>query len=321
MAILPLSVTVRAFFRRARAGCTAPTTRTLVALFVLFSPRIGGAPRDDGLRAPAIGTQPRYSSSVNLVEVYVTVTGADGEPVTGLSREEFEIEEDGVPQTITVFAPGSLPLSVALAIDRSWSMTHGWLALAKGAARSVLDGLRPGDRAMVVAIGSEVKVVAPLSEDLGAWMTAVDSLETWGTTPLHDAVIDALDLIRSSPGRRALILISDGSDRYSSATAGQALERARRADVIAYPVAVGRTRPPFFVELAALTGGRSFEAVDLRALRAAVSAIGHELRDQYLLGYTPAKPIVPNAEQWRSLRVSARRDGVRVRAREGYWAR
>jgi VWFA-related protein len=295
--------------------------RTLVALLALASLRVGGALPHDGLRAAAAGIQARYSSGVNLVEVYATVTGADGEPVTRLSREAFEIDEDGVPQAITVFAAGDLSLSVALAIDRSWSMTDGRLALAKGAARSFLDGLRPGDRAMVVAIGSGVDVVTALSADRPAWMAAVDSLQRWGTTPLYDAVIECLNLVQPSPGRRALILLSDGDDRYSSATASEALERARRADVIVYPAAVGRTRPLFFAELAALSGGRSFEAGDGRALRAVFSTISRELRSQYLFGYTPAKPIVPNAGQWRSIRVSVRRDGVRVRARDGYWAK
>lgn len=312
---------MRACCSGARTVSGESTTRKKVVLVGLAWLLAGSTPPHDPLRANPVEVQARYSSGVNLVEVYATATSPVGEPLTGLPREAFEIEENGVPQTITVFAAGDFPLSVALAIDRSWSMAGERLAVAKEAARAFLDALGPDDRAMVLAVGSDVEVVAPLAAGRSAWGTAVDSLQPWGTTPLYDAIIDGIDLIQPSSGRRALIMLSDGNDRYSEATGGQALERARRADVIVYPIAVGKTRPVVFAELAALTGGRSFEARDGRALRATFSAISNELRHQYLLGYTPTRPIVPNGEEWRSIRVTARKGGVRVRARDGYWAK
>ena len=309
---------MRLLFRRARTRSAVLTARALVTFIALVTIS-AGAP--GGASPAAHRMQPRYCSGVNLVEVYATVTLADGAPVSGLAREDFELTEDGVPQAITIFAAGNLPLSVALAIDRSWSMTEARFLAAKEAARSFLDGLGPGDRAMILAIGSEVEAVTALSRDRLAWTAGVDSLRRWGTTPLYDAVIAGLDLVDSSPGRRALILLSDGDDRYSSATARQALERARRADVIVYPVAVGKNHPPFFAELVALAGGRSFQADDVRRLRAVLSTISREMRSQYLLGYTPTRPITPGAEHWRTIRVNTRKEGARVRARDGYWAK
>ena len=71
----------------------------------------------------------------------------------------------------------------------------------------------------------------------------MSSLTPWGTTGLHDAVIQSIDAIQAATGRRALVLLSDGSDRYSKATAGEALDRARRSDVMIYPIAIGGRAP------------------------------------------------------------------------------
>jgi Ca-activated chloride channel family protein len=264
---------------------------------------------------------PQFTSGVNVVEVYATVTDERGEPVRGLDRSAFQIKEDGEPQTISAFTAADFPLSVAVAVDRSFSMAGDRLAVAKSAARVFLGELRPQDEAMVIAVGSTLDVVAPLSTDRNAQFAALSRLDAFGTTGLHDAIIRAIEAVQPARGRRALVLLSDGNDRYSEATASEALERARRADVMIYPIALGRTRPPLFAELATLTGGRSFHLRDTKTLPDTLRAIARELREQYLLGYTPARPIVAGSNEWRSISVTVNRPGVRVRARDGYTAR
>jgi VWFA-related protein len=260
----------------------------------------------------------QFTSGVNLVEVYASVTNGGGEPVTGLAQGDFELREDGAVQTISTFAAGEFPLSAAVAIDRSFSMAGSRLALAKSAARAFLQELRPQDQAMVMAIGSEVQTVAPLSTDRVAQLDAVARLDAFGTTGLHDAIVRAIDTVQPATGRRALVLLSDGSDRYSDASVTEALDRARRADVMIFPVAFGETRPPLFAELATLTGGRSYQARDAAALTAALRAIVRELHQQYLLGYTPSRPVVAGGDEWRSITVTVKRPEVQVRARDGY---
>ena len=107
-------------------------------------------------------SRPRFSSSVQAVEVYATVTDASGEPVAGLRADDFELDDDGRRQSITTFAEGAFPLTVALGVDRSLSMAGEPLRLARRAADSFLRQLRPGDRSMVVAISADADVVAPL---------------------------------------------------------------------------------------------------------------------------------------------------------------
>jgi Ca-activated chloride channel family protein len=262
----------------------------------------------------------QYRSGVNAVEVYAAVVDAAGAPVTGLSRDDFTLLEDGQPQTISTFAEADFPLSVAIALDRSFSMT-GQLRSAVSASRVFLEQLRPADQSMIVAIGSEIETLAPLGHDRAAQLRTLDKVQPWGTTGLHDAIIWSIDAIQSAAGRRALVLLSDGSDRYSTATAQDALDRARRSDVMVYPIALGRLRPPLFAELAVLTGGRSFQPRDADQLTLAMKTITNELRHQYLLGYTPSRPIVAGDERWRAITVRVNRANVTVRARDGYVAR
>jgi Ca-activated chloride channel homolog len=269
-----------------------------------------------GFAAPAA---PQFTSGVNVVEVYATVTDQSGEPVRGLTRDDFVVREDNQAQTISTFAAGDFPLSAAVAVDRSFSMAAGGrLAVSKAAAKAFLGELRASDEAMVLAIGSTVETVAPRSTRRDEQSAAIDRLDAWGNTGLHDAIIAGIDGVQDAKGRRALILLSDGDDRYSTATAANALSRARRSDVMVYPIAVGRTRPSLFVELAALTGGRSFHVRDPKQLADTLRGIARELRYQYLLGYTPTRPIVAGEESWRSIAVTVNRPGVRVRARDGY---
>lgn len=288
-----------------------PDSTILIALALVSLPllaRVDSAPR-------------QFTSGVNVVEVYAAVTDADGKPVTGLRREDFTVLEDGQPQSVSAFAAGDFPLSVAVALDRSFSMGAKQLPAAVSAARTLLGELRPQDQSMVVAIGSEIEVIAPLSTDRPAQQRALSALQPWGTTGLHDAIVESVEAIQAAKGRRALVLLSDGSDRYSKASASTALDRARRSDVMIYPVAFGRNRPPLFAELAALTGGRSFQPRDPAQLNSTMRAIADELRHQYLLGYTPARPIVSGGEQWRTINVRVERPGLTVRARDGYLAK
>ena len=263
----------------------------------------------------------QFISGVNLVEVYATVTDERGEPVRGLDRSAFEVRENGGLQVISTFTAGDFPLSVAVAVDRSFSMAGTRLEQARSAARVFLGELRPSDEATVIAIGSTVEVLAPLSTDRNVLFDALARLDAFGTTGLHDAIIRAIDAVQQARGRRALVLLSDGNDRYSQASASDALERARRSDVMVYPIALGRTRPPLFAELATLTGGRSLHVRDATTLPDTLRAIARELREQYLLGYSPSRPIVAGSDEWRAITVTVNRPNVRVRARDGYTAK
>jgi Ca-activated chloride channel family protein len=175
---------------------------------------------------------------------------------------------------------------------------------------------------MVVAIGNNAEVIAPLSTDRVGQAQAIAALDAWSTTSLYDSVIVALDRLEPEKGRQALIVFSDGADRYSEATSGQVLARARRSQALVYPITMGKTRVPASVELATLTGGRSFLLRDAKELDRTLTTIARELRYQYLIGYVPSAPQKPGMHEWRAIRVTLKNptNGLRVRARDGYTA-
>ena len=249
--------------------------------------------------------------------MYATVTDAKGRPVTGLSREDFTVLEDDVPQPVTTFLGGDFPAAVALAIDRSFSMKGTPLVMARTAARVFVASLKPEDRVMLISISGEVDVLAPLSTDRQPLLNALDTLDPWSSTSLYDALIRSLDLLEHETGRRAIVVLSDGEDRYSTAQDSDVLNRARRSDVLMYPIAIDRDRPALFAELASLTGGRSFHLRDASRLQATLQSIAADLGAQYLLGYTPGRPLAED-DEWRSISVRVNRPGMTVRARSGY---
>lgn len=263
----------------------------------------------------------QFTSTVNLVEVYASVIDSKGEPVRSLTADDFEILENGEPQKISAFTAGDVPLTVALALDRSFSMAGKPLTIVKGAARAFLNALRPEDEAVIIGIGSQVDVLTPTRTARAEQAAVIQSMTAWGTTPLYDTITAAIDTVDGARGRRALVILSDGDDRYSESTAAEALARARRSNVMVYPIAIGRTRPPFFAEISTLTGGRSFHARGLEGLEETLATVAEQLREQYLLGYSPSRPPVSGANEWRSITVRVKKPGVSVRARDGYYVR
>lgn len=255
------------------------------------------------------------------MEVYAAVTDASGRAVKDLPREAFRIFEDDSPQEISAFVASEFPASVALAIDRSFSMAGKPLETARTAGRTFVTSLKPDDRAMLIGISGEVEVLAPLTADKAPLLKALDELEPWSSTSLYDALIKSLDLLEGQTGRRAIVVLSDGEDRYSQANAADVITRARQSDVLIYPIAIGRKRTPVFGELAAVSGGRSFFLKNPRELATTLRTIAEDLRSQYLIGYAPADAGAGEGSEWRSIRVTVNRPGLRVRARSGYSTR
>lgn len=274
-------------------------------------------------RTPSSHLRPsaaQFSAAVRQVELYASVTGPDGRSVRNLTAQDFVVAEDGTPQEVATFAAGEFPAAVALAIDRSVSMKGRPLEIARAAARVFIDALRPDDRAMLIGIGGAVQVLAPLGVDRAPMYAALDALDAWSVTTLHDAIIASLDLLEDEPGRRAIVVLSDGLDSFSRADEAAVLARARRSNVLVYAIAVSRNRSTLFAELATVSGGQSFHLRNPKALATTLQAIAEDLRWQYLLGYQPARPWGAMAE-WRSIGVTLARPGARVRARSGYTTR
>ena len=205
-------------------------------------------------------------------------------------------------------------------MDRSFSMSGEKLNLARQAARLFVTALAARRRGHGAGGGERDRDDHTASPGPGGRGDEVGRDPTVGhRRRLYDVIVKSLDMPYTKTRRRALLAISDGFDRYSDTTAADVIDRARRSDVLVYPVAIGKGRPPVLAELASVTGGHSFNVDDPKKLEATLSTIARELRSQYLLGYAPARTPASESE-WRSIDVQINRPGARVRARDGYYS-
>lgn len=282
---------------------------------------------DDGSRAEEVRflNAPRYLEEVDvkLVELFTTVTDRSGRLVRDLTREEFEVREDGRPQTIVKFElVEDLPLTVALVIDTSTSMADS-LAEAKQAALGFLHNIiTRRDRVFAVSFDDRPRLLIPPTDDVVAVEEALEAQVSEGWTSLHDAVVTSLYYFRGIRGRRAMVLLSDGDDTASSMPYRDALEYARRSGVAIYSIGLDIGSLKIGVrnklnELAQETGGRSFVISRAEQLSGTYQQIEQELRSQYLLAYNSDRPT-PDGE-FRHVEVRARKGKLKARTISGYY--
>ena len=258
-------------------------------------------------------------SHVDAVLVPVIVTDG-GQFVRGLKRQDFEIFEDGVTQSIAALVTEDEPLDLVLAIDISGSMEHA-LADVKAAVKQLLAKLRPGDAATLVGFNDTMFIAAEREKDRQAREEAVDLLASWGGTALYDATVRVLDLVSREWGRKGLVIFSDGDDRNSLTTRENAMARVQATDAMLYTIGFGggATTPLLRSSLenyARSTGGRPFFPRDARDLDGVFDEIVSELANQYVLSYSPTNLKQDSA--WRNIKVQVRKGSYDIRARRGY---
>lgn len=269
--------------------------------------------------------------NVNLVNVFVNVTDARGAPVAGLSEANFSLKEDGHPQKIAVFERQSdMPLSIVLAIDTSGSVRKD-LGLEQRAARQFVHALlRPVDRLELIDFNSEVRQVVPFTNQIRRIDWGLDHLSKGPATALYSAVYLASEGLTDQPGRKVLVLISDGGNTVEGTGYAQALEQAVRAQAMVYsiidvPVEADAGRDTggehAMITLSRETGGKYYYA-DSGNLERAFQQVSEDLRTQYLLGYYP-KPRVTDSD-YRAISVTLKNlpptAQYTVRNRSGYYA-
>ena len=268
------------------------------------------------LLATAAPVWAQFGATTELVEVYATVLDPAGAPVQGLTSGDFEVLENGQLQPITQFTAGEFPLSLAVVIDRSFSMGGARIDAARAGARRLIDQLRVRDRLLVLGIGGKAEVLAGFDAPRATARRAAETAQVWGTSPIGDVVAHGIDAVKGEPGRRAVVIWSDGDEREATVERDDVLQRARQSGVLVYAVAMGAAPSPLLTSLASLSGGRLLEARNRRAAEEAAATVATELRHQYLIGYAPPK----GPAGWRDITVRVTRPRLTVRARKGYEA-
>jgi len=242
---------------------------------------------------------PRFDVATTLVLIPATVTDSLNRFVLGLQKQDFHLFEDGVEQTITHFSGEDAPLSVGLAFDTSGSMGDK-LRISRQAALQFLKTVNPQDEALLVEFNDRAALVSGFTSQIEEIQSKLISLQPHGLTAMLDAAEMALrEMKKAKNPRKAILIVSDGGDNNSRYSASEIQSLVREADVQIYamgvfeaPIFSGLTKeeisgPRLLSELAEQTGGRAFSASDPNDLPSVATRVGIELRNQYVLAYSP----------------------------------
>ena len=290
------------------------------------------------LLAPASvqGQQPLFTSRIDLVHLGVTVVDREGNLVTDLTRDDFEVLEDGRPQEVRYFSLGlasdaeTIPLHLGMLLDMSSSMERND-RFQKTAAIRFLNTLTYAADITLVDFDTEVRVGRYGQQDFGRLIERVRGRRPEGYTALYDALGVYLDGAFEQDGRKVLVLYTDGEDTRSRLSLRDARDLLRASDVTVYAIgfqrnlrSTARQRQRMRLgRLTELTGGTAYFPHSLNALEEIYETIVEELDARYSLGF-----ISTNARQdgsWREVEVRLRPDRAdlrraKVRVREGYYA-
>jgi Ca-activated chloride channel homolog len=279
--------------------------RLLHSLALVFGLALSVVPATGGpiLRAQESGKRIRVES--NLVLVEATVKDKSGRVIDGLTEKDFELREDGVPQTISHFSRDQLPLAVALVVDLSTSI-QPFLRPLRFATQTALRSLKPEDEVALFTFTNRVERNVDLTGDKRAISDQIESFAAGGSTNINGAIYEAANYLReqSPTARRVIILVSDNvptdeggvpakqvedavleadAPVYSLKIPGQNPAEARLAAKFGGKVNVGR--------LAADTGGEVFAVEKEGSLYLAFEALIQRLKTRYTLGYAPTHAV------------------------------
>jgi VWFA-related protein len=317
----------------------------VVAVFAVSVLTARAAPGQTGQgseqQAPESGGT--LKSETKLVEVFATVRDRHNAILENLTKDDFKIFEDGVPQQITYFGKESdMPITLAILMDTSYSMNNILGAEKDAAADFVHEIMRKKDEAIVMSFDTDEDLLADFTEDPAVLTRAINRAEinvdasgiggTPGTVPsqtggtnLYDAVYLAChDELANEAGRKAIIVLSDAEDTGSKMSIDEAIESAQRTDAVIHVILIsdpGASEGYGYgvaVKMARETGGRVIPVHNDKTMNKAFDEIAEELRSQYVLGYVPSNAAHDGT--YRKIKVETTDPGTKILSRKGYYA-
>jgi len=265
-------------------------------------PKVSITPRLKNSPATAVEELERRSSirvDTTLVLIPVSVTDPMNRFVTGLDREHFRVFEDKIEQQIKQFSSEDAPLSVGIVFDTSGSMGPK-LQKSRLAVAQFLKTANPEDEFFLVQFNDRPELVIPFTRNSEEIQNRLTFTQSKGRTALLDGIYMAMNHMKKAQNpRKALLIVSDGGDNSSRYTESEIKNAVREADVQIYAIGIfeqisARSRTPeemagpgLLNDVSEQTGGRHFAIDNLNELPDVAAKIGVELRNQYVLGYTP----------------------------------
>jgi Ca-activated chloride channel homolog len=258
----------------------------------------------------------------------------DGAPVPDLQRGSFTVFDDGVRQEIVTFERGDVPFTAVLLLDASASMVGGRLGSAVSGVEAFARALQPMDEAKLLLFADRVLLESPFANAASFLTLGLADAQAGGGTALNDALFLALARLEGRPGRKVVLILSDGEDVDSVLSMAAVQTYARRSGVILYwlrlgmvddsrqsytpwrGVAAHEREKRLFRETVNDSGGRMLPVPVLDGVRDALAAVLQELREQYVIGYYPS--ATRGSDTWHEVRVEVAAPGTSVRSHRGY---
>jgi Ca-activated chloride channel family protein len=298
---------------------------------LLLAAAIGATPH---LARGTAALQVTFKSGVDLVSFAVTVVGKKGELVEGLTRDDFEVLEDGQKQTLRLFlappfdAEAAPPLHLGVLFDLSGSMDED-MKMARTAAIRFLNTFSDAVDMTIVDFDIEVRVARYGQAEFPRLVERLRNRKAEGYTALWDALGVYLDGASGQEGRKVLIVYSDGGDNSSNIGFGDVITLLRASDVSVYTIGFLEHQPSsarigqrqHLMEISEATGGQAFFPTTVKEIDEAYQKIESEIRAQYVLGYLSSNTQADG--RWRKVEIKVTRPAskdTRVRTRRGYFA-
>jgi VWFA-related protein len=279
----------------------------------------------------------RFEIDVRTVYVDVFVT-RQGQPIAGLTEEDFEVLDNGVRQEIKLMDANALPLATMLLLDVSGSVEGDKLEQLRAAAHAFVERLEPEDEVGLMTFTRLMELRMEPSNDFAAMHRVLLEPTELGDTSLHDALYSGLKLVEARGGRPLVVLFTDGLDNMSWLNETEVLDVLKESDVVVYAVAVepgmgasvrrgGRSirgkvlleADQYLHSITSLTGGRVFYIDVGDNLEEIFVSVLEEMQSRYLLSYEPRGV---DLEGWHELKVRVKDHGEsEIRSRPGYLVR
>jgi len=271
----------------------------------------------------------RLKVETDLVVLHATVLDKNSKPITDLGQNDFTVLEDNVPQRLKVFKREDIPVSVGILVDNSGSMRDKRKGV-NAAALKFVQNSNPRDEVFIVNFNDEAYLDADFTDNIKLLQDALDRIDARGGTALYDALQMSLKYVseRGTRDKKVVLIVTDGEDNASRLSLEQVVKGLQRSNVVVYTVGLlgeegpGPTRRAkrALVAFSKASGGAAYFPKNPAEVDSIATAISSDIRNQYVLAYTPTNSAADTGFRKVEVKVSSKKYGkVSVRTRNGYY--
>jgi Ca-activated chloride channel family protein len=274
------------------------------------------------------GSPATFQADARLVVLHATVTDKDGKLVTSLSRQAFRAYEDGKEQQLKFFRREDVPVSMGIIIDNSASMKNKRQKV-DAAAEALVNASNRQDEVFLINFDDGVYRDVDFTSDLAKLSQGLGKIDCKGGTAMRDALLNGIRYAKAKGkhDKKVLVVVTDGDDTMSEATLDEVLREAQQQEILIYAVALlaeeerdaAKRARQALDQITRVTGGHVWYPKDPSEVSRIALQVAHDIRNQYILAYTPANPALDGS--YRKIRLSVNGPGgPKARTRTGYYA-